>query len=95
MSAKSAISAIRVQVKSDVNYKIFKINDFLRNAETQDSVLGNSQSSLRDWQSSPYPTQDCRPGLLSAVPAGLSHLLQSEWRGAALRPEMQKLQGTG
>jgi hypothetical protein len=35
-------------------------------------VLGYSQPSLRDWSVVSNPTQDSRPGLLSAVPAGLN-----------------------
>src|ERR1700678_687311 len=40
--------------------------------DAQDRVLGYSQSSLRDWSVTPKPPQDSRPGLLSAVPSGLS-----------------------
>jgi hypothetical protein len=39
--------------------------------DAQDCILGYSQPSLRDWSVASNPTQDLRPGLLSAVPAGL------------------------
>jgi len=40
--------------------------------DAQDPVLGYSQPSLRDWSMVLDVTQDSRPGLLSAVPSGLS-----------------------
>ena len=40
--------------------------------DAQDLVLGYSQPSLRDWSMVLDVTQDSRPGLLSAVPSGLS-----------------------
>jgi hypothetical protein len=45
-------------------------------AEAQDYILGYSQLSLRDWSVLSNPTQDSRPGLLSAVPAGLVRACQ-------------------
>jgi hypothetical protein len=40
--------------------------------DAQDCILGYSQPSLRDCSMVSNPTQDSRPGLLSAVPSGLS-----------------------
>jgi hypothetical protein len=40
--------------------------------DAQDCILGYSQPSLRDWSVVSNPTQDSRPGLLSAVPTGLN-----------------------
>jgi hypothetical protein len=58
------------------------------------SILENSQPSLRDWFFPSNPTQDSRPGLLSAAPAGLLRcrlrigfalFRLSLWAGGAIR----------